>query len=207
MKDVEWAPGERVSLRWEGSGDPLVVLAHGAGTNQDHPAVAALRRALAAAGLAVVTFNYPYTEAGKRRPDPLPRLLACHRAVVAAVGGERPILAGRSMGGRLATYLAADGVTCRAVVAYAYPLHPAGRPDRLRADHLAAVVVPMLFFRGTRDALSRADLFDRLVRPLPTATVVDLEGADHGFRGKGWTPERVAETLAAGTAAWLGAVR
>jgi hypothetical protein len=200
---VEWRPGAEVTIRLRGAGTP-VLLAHGAGTDQDHPLVAGLAEALAGEGLQVVTFNYPYTEMGRRRPDPTPTLLACHRAVAAEVragSGSEPVLAGRSMGGRMASILAAGGEPCLGLVLFAYPLHPAGRPDRLRVEHLAEVAVPMLFFQGDRDALARSDLFDAHLRPL--GDVVDVPGADHSFRIKGTTREEVNATLAAETAHWI----
>ncbi len=204
MNRVEWAPGDTVPVRVTGDGDTVFVLAHGAGTNQDHPATATLRDALAARGLTVVTFDYPYAAAGRRAPDRAPTLTACHRAVVewarSHVGSEL-VLGGRSMGGRMASMLVADGVDCRALVAYAYPLHPPGRPDRLRIDHLAAISVPVLVVRGTRDAFSRSDLADRYLRS--RFDVVDVEGADHSFRGRGRSVEEVADILAGITVTWL----
>ncbi len=121
--------------------------------------------------------------------------------------GPRLVLAGRSMGGRMGTMLAAEGIGAAGVVSYAYPLHPAGKPDRLRIDHLAAISVPMLFFQGSRDALSRPDLFDRHVRHLPLATVVDMEGADHSFRGRDWKPDVLYQFLAERTARWIEGLR
>jgi uncharacterized protein len=82
----------------------------------------------------------------------------------------------------MGTYLAAEGAGVLGVICYGYPLHPPGKPDRLRIDHLGAIQVPMLFFQGDRDALSRSDLFDRHVRSLANATVVDLK-ADHSLGG------------------------
>jgi predicted alpha/beta-hydrolase family hydrolase len=165
----------------------------------------ALREALAGTGLVVATFNYAYSERGSKRPDPAERLLTVHRAA-ADLLGERVqsiFLAGRSMGGRMSTYLAAEGYPTDGVVLYAYPLHPAGKHDRLRVAHLHDVEVPMLFFQGTRDALSRMELFDRHIRPLPGATVEVLDGADHSFRGGGWSPETVIQRLAGDTARWI----
>ena len=154
----------------------------------------------------MITFNYPYTEAGRRAPDRAPKLLACHRAVAEHARhryGSSPILAGRSMGGRMATMLAAEGSDVAGIVCLAYPLHPAGKPDKLRIEHLPEITVPMLFFQGSRDALSRAELFDEHVRPLPNATVVDMDGADHSFRGRGWTLERVQSVVTEGYETWL----
>ncbi len=163
---VEWAPGRRTRVWAAGDPgwDPVLILAHGAGAGAGHPLVAGLRDQLAAAGAFCVTFNYPYTEEGRRWPDPTRRLLACHRAVsewVRNKTAQTPVLAGRSMGGRMGTYLAADGDPVRALVLYAYPLHPPGRPDRLRSEHLGRIEVPMLFFRGQPRRLCHP----RVVRP------------------------------------------
>jgi predicted alpha/beta-hydrolase family hydrolase len=206
MSAVEWAKGRTVSTVERGEGSVTVLAAHGAGTDQHHQMIVGIAEALAAAGLRVVTFNYPYAEAGRRRPDRADSLLACHRAVLEDVRsrhGNPVVTAGRSMGGRMATMLAAEGVPMAGVVAYAYPLHPAGKPDRLRIDHLHGVAVPMLFFQGERDALSRGDLFDLHIRPLPRATVVDMAGADHSFRGRGWSPDRLYPFLAGKTVEWI----
>lgn len=203
---VDLADGGTVSAVVRGEGVVTVLLAHGAGTDQHHRMTVGIAEALARRAVRVVTFNYPYTEAGKRRPDRAAVLLDCHRVVADRIRSEFGpdlVLAGRSMGGRMGTMLAAEGYPCRGVVCYAYPLHPAGKPEKLRIDHLADISVPMLFFQGSRDALSRGDLFDREVRPLPEATVVDMEGADHSFRGKGWNAPDLYDFLAANTVDWI----
>ena len=205
---VKWAP-EKWTTLWP-AGDPgsshTVILAHGAGAGACHPLVAGIRDELVAAGAFCVTFNYPYTEEGRRRPDRTDRLLTCHRAVVEWVRSEvseAVVLAGRSMGGRMGSYLAADGDPVRALVLYAYPLHPPRRPDRLRSEHLGGISVPMLFFRGSRDAFATPELFDREVRSLSLATVFDLEGLDHSFRGRGHRADEVNRRLAEMTVSWL----
>lgn len=203
---IAWAPDRAVTATVEGKGSPAVVLAHGAGTDQHHPLIATLRSRLAAGGVTAATFDYPFTAEGRRRPDPAPTLLSCHRAVLAWARESLPpglVAGGRSMGGRIATMLAAAGEPVDGLALFAYPLHPAGKPDRLRVDHLPSVECPMLFFQAGRDALSRADLFDRHVRPLPGVTVVDLPGADHSFRGRGLDPDAMASRLAAETLAWI----
>lgn len=193
-----------MTLNVKGEGESTFLLAHGAGTDQHHRSIVGIGDAVAARGVRVVTFNYPYTEAGRRRPDRPLTLLTCHAAVAAEVvrrfGGPL-VLGGRSMGGRMATMLVADGHPARGIVLYAYPLHPAGRPEKLRVDHLPAVTVPMLFFQGSRDALSRGDLFDRHIRPLPTATVIDLAG-DHSFRG-GLPESELYDFLGEHTVEWI----
>lgn len=202
---MRWREGE-VSGRLIGRSGSGVLLAHGAGVDQDHPRLVSLRDALAGHGLTVMTFNYPYRERGARRPDPLPRLLACHRAAadLLTTRVDEVFLAGRSMGGRVATQLAAEAYPAAGVILYAYPLHPAGKEDQLRIDHLGKVSIPMLFFQGTGDALSRMELFDRHIRPRPGVTVEILEGADHGFRIRGVDPAAVTDRLASVTAAWIG---
>ena len=188
--EITWSDEQTVTAVEYRTGSPMMVLAHGAGTDQHHPMVSAIADAIAAAGHGVMTFNYPYTEAGRRAPDRAPKLFACHRAVAE----------------HMATMLASEGADVDGIVCLAYPLHPAGKPDRLRVEHLPRVIVPVLFFQGSRDSLSRPELFDEHVRPLPNATVVDMEGADHSFRERGWTLERVQSVVTEGYEAWLGHV-
>lgn len=206
MRQIEISQGGgTVTGIIEGEGEIGFLLAHGAGTDQRHPFMAGLRGRLAGSGLTVMTFNYPYTERGSKRPDRTERLLECHAAALAALSKDhaRVFAGGRSMGGRIATYLAAEGAAVAGIVLYAYPLHPMGKPDRLRIAHLSEVPVPMLFFQGTRDALSRMEHFERHVVPLPTATVDIMEGADHSFRGAGWAPETVLDHVTARTLSWI----
>lgn len=107
------------------------------------------------------------------------------------------------MGGRMGTYLVAAGYPARGLILYAYPLHPAGKPEKLRVDQFGDITVPMLFLQGSNDALSRMDLFDEHIRPLPNAEVEMLEGAGHGFRGGGWTLETITERYVTASLAWI----
>lgn len=204
---IDW-PGGQVGATLSGEGGIGVLLAHGAGTSGDHPTMTGLRVGLAAGGLTVMTFNYPYAERGSKRPDRQERLLECHLAAAEHLRSrvENLFLAGRSMGGRMGTYLAADGYPTEGLVLYAYPLHPAGRPERLRVDQFPRISVPMLFFQGTRDSLARMDLFERHIATLPNAEVEILEGAGHGPRGGGWTSESMTERYVTGTLHWIGRV-
>jgi hypothetical protein len=201
---IPWSGGE-VTGRLAGDGRIGVLLAHGAGTDQDHRVIVSLRDRLASAGMAVLTFNYPYTERGSKSPDRKERLVECHRAAadVLARSVEVTFLAGRSMGGRMATYLVAEGHPAAGVVLYAYPLHPPGKPESLRVEHFSDVRVPLLFFQGTRDSLSRMDLFDRHIATLPNATVEILEGATHSLTGGGWSETAMLEHLAKRSASWM----
>lgn len=206
---VQLPGGGSVGLETAGEGRRTLLLAHGAGTDQHHRSIVGIRDAVAARGVRVVTFDYPYTAAGKRRPDRAPVLLACHRAVADEVSsrfGGPLVLGGRSMGGRMATMLVAEGYPAAGVVLFAYPLHPAGKPESLRIEHLPDVGVLMLFFQGSRDPLSRVDLFDRHIRPIPGVTVVDMEGADHSFRGKSWPEGELYPFLADRTVQWIEAL-
>lgn len=204
MVSVKWEGGE-TSGRIIEAGEPALLLAHGAGAGQDHPLMTGLAAALHSEGFTVMTFNYPYTEAGRRRPDKTEALLACHRAVLdwLSTRSESVVLAGRSMGGRMATYLAAEGAPCLALALFAYPLHPLGRLDSLRAAHLPSITRPMLFVVGTRDEMCRMDLFDEHVRRLPTVTTHLLEGADHGWRVKGRPYSEVAAEAAGAVRAFV----
>lgn len=197
---ISW-DGGAVSGVVEGGGDTGVLLAHGAGTDQDHPSIAGIRSGLARGGVRVMSFNYPYTERGSRRPDRTDVLVSCHRAAAEVMAGEvdRIFLAGRSMGGRMGTYLAADSFPVTGLVLYAYPLHPAGKPDKLRIEQFASITVPMLFFQGTNDALARMDLFDEHIAVLPGVEVVLLEGAGHGPRGKTWSQQTMTDRYVSGT--------
>lgn len=208
---------EQIKVRWDdkevsasvvGSGLVGVLLAHGAGTDQSHPNLVAIRDGLAEKGHLVMTFNYPYTERGSKRPDRTERLVECHRAAADSLRERTGVifLAGRSMGGRMGTYLAAEGYPCAGLVLYSYPLHPAGKPEKLRVAHFSDIEEPMLFFQGTRDPLSRMELFDRYVRSLPNANVEILEGANHGFKGGGWTPDSMVERLVEGTDAFIASI-
>lgn len=136
----------------------------------------AIDRTLSGIGLEVVRFNFPYRERGSKRPDPMPVLKAS-----IAERGRNAIIGGRSMGGRAASMLAADGFPCIGLLLFAYPLHPAGQPEKLRVAHLPDIKVPVLCFNGTRDALCRRDLMERHV---PAAWEMHwLEGADHSLKG------------------------
>jgi predicted alpha/beta-hydrolase family hydrolase len=160
-----------------------------------------------------VKFNFPYTEARRRAPDPRPVLERCYRAVLDAVSNDRTLapsliaIGGKSLGGRIASYLAANGAPVRALLLLGYPLHPAGRPEALRAEHLPAISVPTLFVQGSRDPLCDLDRLRDAVAPMPRATLHVVEGGDHSFR----RPRRMGQDDAAvwgeivGIAArWLG---
>ncbi len=137
-----------------------VVLAHGAGAGMEHPFLAAVAGGLAAAGLHVVRFEFPYqrdARAGRARaPDRLPVLQQTLREAVAECAPRRLALAGKSMGGRVATTLA-DELGAAAVVVFGYPFHPPRRPEQLRTAHLATLRTPTLILQGERDPFGTRD--------------------------------------------------
>ena len=188
-----------------------VVVAHGAGTAMDHPFLVAIADGLAARGVAAVRFNFPYTERGDRAPDRAPVLEACYRAVLAAVRADpalagRLVIGGKSMGGRMASHLAAAGEPVDGLVFLGYPLHPAGRPQQLRAAHLPRITAPMLFLTGTRDALCPLEILRPVLAGLPLATLHVVEDGDHSFavrKKSGRTAAEVMDELLSATCAWL----
>jgi predicted alpha/beta-hydrolase family hydrolase len=141
---------------------------------------------LVSKGLGVVRFNFLYKEKESSRPDPMPRLKECIAAVVARVRAELApetlIIGGRSMGGRASSMLAAEGFPCDGLFLLAYPLHPAGQPEKLRDAHLADIKVPVLCINGTRDALCTPSLMERALKTVTTDwTMHWIEAADHSF--------------------------
>jgi len=164
----------------------LFVFAHGAGGDMADRGMVALAEQFRSQGMHVVRFNFLYREKRAGRPDAMPCLKECISAVVLRarqeVHLERLIIGGRSMGGRAASMLAADGFPCDALLLLAYPLHPAGQPEKLRDAHLERIKTPVLCLNGTRDALCSRDLMESVLSGLSDSwTMHWLEGADHSF--------------------------
>jgi predicted alpha/beta-hydrolase family hydrolase len=201
---IAWDGGEVSAVR-DGDSDTVLVLAHGAGGNMHTPQLKAVAEALAARDISVLRFNFPYAEAKKRAPDRTPNLEACWRAIAAEArkGARRLFLGGRSMGGRIASHIVAQGEPADGLVFLAYPLHPPGKPERMRDEHLYGIDAPMLFVQGTRDSFARADLFDAVVKRLPRATVHAIENGDHGHKVSGRAPAAVSAEIANAVADWI----
>ncbi len=172
----------------------LFVLAHGAGAGMRHPFMENVATALAEHGISTLRYQFPYMETagGVRRPDPPMVLQARVRDAVSQGILARPnlpvIAGGKSLGGRMTTAAAARGwlTGVRGLVLVGFPLHPPKRPSTTRADHLAAVELPMLFLQGTRDDLADLSLLRPICEQLATArsshvTLHVIEGADHSF--------------------------
>lgn len=197
----------------------VVVLAHGAGAGHQHPFMAGTGSVLARRGLDVVTFNFPYAQAGRRVPDRAATLEGCFLAVIAAVRARLAappaplVIGGKSMGGRMASHVAARHADAAGPLAglvfLGYPLHPPASPERVRAAHLALVRPPMLFVQGERDPFgSPAELAPILAAIGPRAELLAVPGGDHSLgvptRGRLLEP-RLAAVLDP-VAAWVRAV-
>jgi len=168
-----------------------LVLAHGAGAGQSHPFMIAFARGIAAQGIDVVTFDFPYMARGRRLPDRAPVLEECYRAVIATTRRDVPsatgalFVGGKSMGGRMATHVAAadPDLPLAGLVLLGYPLHPPGRPNKRRDAHLRKVVRPVLFIQGSRDAFGTPEeLRPVLAAMTPSPTLHVVDGGDHSFK-------------------------
>jgi uncharacterized protein len=168
-----------------------LVLTPGAGAGSDQPSLVAIEEALAPAGVRVDRIDFPYRLAGKKAPDRPPVLLATvveaadALATELGVDGTRIAVGGRSMGGRMCSMAVADGMAAAALVLVSYPLHPPGKPERLRTEHFPSITVPCLFVSGTRDSFATPKELESATAAIPgPVTHVWLEGGDHGLRRK-----------------------
>jgi len=211
--ELELGAATTSAIRYRGPGAmATLVLAHGAGAPQRHPWMVAMARTIAHHRLDVVTFDFLYAHAKRRVPDRSDVLEATWREALAAVRAQNQTVAqtlfvgDKSMGGRIATQVAAQGGfgQISGVVLLGYPLHPPGKPERLRSAHLPKVSVPMLFVQGSRDAFGTLAELTPIVTALPAgATLLAIEGGDHSLapprRGPESLPvvmERVAREIA-----------
>jgi uncharacterized protein len=215
---AEWrvkVGGEETSAVFEPSStaeqDIIFVCAHGAGGNMNDRGLLQTANTLRSRGLGVVRFNFLYKEKKSGRPDPMPRLKECITAVVARVREEinpkKLTIGGRSMGGRAASMLAADGFACDGLLLLAYPLHPPGRPDQLRDAHLPAINVPVICFNGTRDPFCTPDLMKAALKKVkPGWKMHWIEGADHSFhvlKSSGRTDAEVLAEIGNAAEVWV----
>jgi predicted alpha/beta-hydrolase family hydrolase len=196
--------------------DRAVLLAHGAGADMHAAALTVVADALADAAIPSLRFQYPYRAAGKKAPDRPPvlaaatRLAATELALQAAVPPGRLVLGGRSMGGRYCSLVAADEedpLACLGLLLLGYPLHAAGKPEKLRVEHLPRLTMPVAFVSGTRDALgSQAGLVAAAATVPGPVTFHWLETADHGFRplkASGRSIDDVLADVAAFSVDWV----
>jgi uncharacterized protein len=199
----------------ENHASAALILGHGAGAGQHSPFMVDFAGALSELGLDVLTFNFLYTEQKRKLPDRGPVLEDCYRAVIDAArhhleSARRALfIGGKSMGGRIATQVAALDATLpiAGLVLLGYPLHPPGQPHKLRDAHLLAVRRPMLFVQGTRDTFGTPDeLVPILARLTPRPAVHVVDGGDHSFKLSKKDPARqtaVYESIRSRIVAWI----
>lgn len=251
---VEVSPGNSVTaLLYAASKSDraglTLILGHGAGANQLHAFMRLFASGLAARGFDVVTFNFLYMEQGRGVPDQKAKLESCYSAVINAARGHkklktnRLVIGGKSMGGRIASQVAAaestrltgfkrpeegrqrskearskmdtgenqksDNWAVAGLVFLGYPLHPPGKPDNLRDQHLKDIPAPMLFVQGARDAFGTPEELRAVIkRTSLAATLYVIEGGDHSFKvpkSGGVPQEEVYETAMDEIARWLRA--
>lgn len=179
-------------VRRNGRADRAVLLAHGAGADMHATTLTTVSAALAVAGIPSMRFQFPYRSAGRRAPDRAPVLAAAIREASGVLARrtklplDRLVLGGRSMGGRIASTVVADAddpQPALGLVLLGYPLHPPGKPDQLRVEHLARIDVPVLFVSGTRDAFGTPAELRRAGRRVAGLTSFHwIESGDHGFK-------------------------
>ena len=205
------APGSK------GARDTLI-LGHGAGANQTSQFMVHFAEGLADRGIDIVTFNFLYTELRRSAPDRTEKLEACYSATIDAVrqidaiAGSLLVIGGKSMGGRIASQVAAMGVGDLAgLVFLGYPLHAPGKPEQRRSKHLAQIRAPMFFAQGTRDSFGSPDELRSVIDELSLkATVYEIEGGDHSFKVPKKGPasqEQVYDTVMDEIAGWIRRLR
>lgn len=188
-----------------------MTLAPGAGTTMENPFLVSVAEALADRGHAVMRFNFVYHELGQKRPDPKKKLLDTTRAAAdflkTQCPGKKIVLAGKSMGGRMASMAVAEGYTSNGLLFLGYPLHPPGKPEKMRDGHLKLIRCPMFFVQGTRDPLCDLELLLPVISSLGAlAKVHKIEGGDHSFEVRKKdkrTPESVLTEIIDAIDGWL----
>ena len=180
-----------VSADWAaGSGGATVLIAHGAGTGKDHPFLTGYAEALVGLGFSTLRFNFPYVEQGRRMPGPAAHAIATWNAAVAVARANDAAATvwatGKSYGGRMASMAVAEGLEVDGLAYLGYPLHPPGRPEKPRIEHLPAIRVPQLFIEGTNDPfIQPISQFEDAVATCRNARVEWIDGAGHTFEVKG----------------------
>lgn len=197
------------------SESPLLLLAHGAGAGSQHPFMVRVRRELEARGAHVITFDFPYVRARRKVPDKAPVLEAAWREQIDAVRRDAALarlplfIGGKSLGGRMASHVAAQGVPgLSGLVFFGYPLHPPGKPEQRRDGHLPSIKEPMLFVQGERDEFGSEAEIRELLPSLGCATLHVVPGGNHSLkvRGGAATQDEVFVSVADTVADWMKAL-
>jgi predicted alpha/beta-hydrolase family hydrolase len=193
----------------EGGAEAVLVLAHGAGAGQKHPFMVAVAKGLAARHISIVTFDFPYMRERRHVPDKAPVLESAFRDVIDATrewsSAKQVFIGGKSMGGRMATHLGAQGLGgLLGIVALGYPLHPPGRPDKPRTEHLPSIRVPVLIVQGERDTFGTPDELRPVIATMNANTTLHVvPGGDHSLTVRGKSPADTQSGLADLAAAFM----
>ena len=188
----------------------ILLYAPGAGSNIDDAFGVYLGRELARNGIETWLFQFPYMETRRRAPDRAPVLEATWNAAIAQARASGPkllVIGGRSMGGRIASRVVAQGAPVDGLVLFAYPLVPPGRDGAARAEHLPDIAVPTLFCSGTRDSFGTPDQLLDASKLVTNSRLHLLDGADHGFATLKSSGRSRGDVFAEATAAALGFIR
>ncbi len=199
LAKIDWSGG-KVTAAWDrprGDTRAVLILAHGAGGDLNDRLLKGVGSELAKQGIAVLRFNFPYRELGRRAPGSQEISEKCYGEVSEAAreDGLPLYCGGKSYGGRIGSHIVSDGFEADGLVLLSYPLHPPGRPDRLRDEHLRRIKTPMRFFQGTKDPFAKPDLLQKVVGSLPTATLHQIEGGDHSLNVRGPKREAIVDEL------------
>lgn len=176
-------------------GRTAILLTPGAGADRNQSALVAIDSAATEAGAEVTRMDFPYRKAGRRAPDRPPVLVGAIQEAASELRAraERLVLGGRSMGGRMCSMAVAEGLAAEALVLISYPLHPPGKPDKLRTEHFPKLTLPCLFISGTRDAFGTPEELESAVSAIPGPVTLEwVEGKDHAMRG---SDTKVAATV------------
>jgi uncharacterized protein len=187
----------------------LLVLAHGAGAGQKHPFMVGIAQRLSSKGISVVTFDFPYMREGRKVPDRAPALEASFRDVIAAAREWSPrlplFIGGKSMGGRMATHLGAQGLDqLKGLVVFGYPLHPPGKPDQPRVAHLPSIAAPTLIVQGERDTFGTPDELRPVIKTMRAQVTLHIvPRGDHSLSVRGQKRDDALDEVAAVVATWV----
>ena len=215
MSEEEWVLGSEDAPPLGFFGNPdapvRILLAHGAGAGMKSDFMRYFAHGLAESGHRVVLFDFPYMHAGRKAPDKQPVLEATFRRVIDELEKpERLVIGGKSLGGRIASYVAASGVPLFGLLLLGYPLHPPGRPDRLRVDHFPNIDVPTLFVEGTRDPFCPLETLEKHRSKIPARSdLLVIDDGDHSLKvrkSSGRDTQAAWHEAVEGIVAWLSSV-
>jgi predicted alpha/beta-hydrolase family hydrolase len=190
-----------------------ILLAHGAGAGQMSSFMVRVARGFASRAIAAATFDFPYMRSGRRVPDPAAVLEDAWRDAIDTArtrfGGLKLVIGGKSMGGRIASQVAAGGVNppIAGLVFLGYPLHPPGKPQQRRDAHLPRIAERMLFVQGTRDAFGTAEEIRQMLPSLRDASLFEVAGGDHSFNvpaSHGVDRQAILDRILDRVVSWIG---